>query len=347
MRAAFDEKLAGNFNFSRALDDQFGSSEIDTLDFLNQTTFAGNQIMLIKQIRTFCTVFVFLGLQLLACCHADLIVFGDSLSDVGNFSIATGGALPPSPLYFNGRFTNGPTWAERLAAAMDEPTPLPSLLGGTNYAFNGARASGASPYGTPDLVTQVETFLLTNGGVANPDDVFVIWAGANDIFYGAASGEVYFVPEAVQAIADAIRDLYDAGARNLVVLNLPLLGQTPFFNSSPPAASALNAATTGFNSLLSAQLDSLRSERRRLRIVDVNISHLFQSVTRYPKLFGLRNVIDSATLFDPYTGLGYALAPNVDPSRYLFWDSIHPTAQGHKIIAAYAFIDIKLHFRHR
>ena len=191
---------------------------------------------MIKQIRTVCCTLVFLGLQLLACSHADLVVFGDSLSDAGNFSVATGGALPPPTLYFHGQFSDGPVWTEPLATALDEPTPLPSLIGGTNYAFNGARA---------------------------------------------------------------------------------------------------------------AQLNSLRSELRRARIADVQISRLFQAITRYPRLFGLRNVVDSATLFDPVTGLGYALAPNVDPSRYLFWDSVHPTTKGHKIIAAYAFIDIEIHCRRR
>lgn len=299
--------------------------------------------MILNQIRTVLIAILFLGPQLWTSCKADLVIFGDSLSDEGNFYLASGGVLPPSPLYFNGRFSNDRVWTERLANAMDEPIPLPSLIGGTNYAFNGARASGVSPYGTPDLVTQVDTYLLANGGKADPDDTFVLWAGANDIFYGSAFGEVNFIPEAVQAISGAIRDLYDAGARNIVVLDLPLLGQTPFFNTVPAASSALNDATSYFNLLLSAQLQSLRRDLRRIRIADVKVSQLFQAVTRAPRLFGLRNVLDSATQFDAVTGLGYALVPNVDPNRYLFWDSIHPTGQGHRIIAAYAFIDIKLH----
>ncbi len=302
---------------------------------------------MMKRFQTFFCTLAFLGLQLWACCQADLVIFGDSLSDEGNFYVATGGAFPPTPLYFNGRFSNGPVWTERLATALDEPTALPSLMGGTNYAFNGARAAGASPYGTPDLVAQVDTYLLANGGEVNPDDVFVLWAGANDIFFGAASGEVNFVPQAVHAISGAIRDLYDAGARNIVVLDLPSLGQTPFFNTDAESSSAFNSLTNTFNSLLATELQSLRGKLRRIRIADVKISRLFQAATRTPRLFGLRNVVDSATLFDPVSGLGYSLAPNVDPSRYLFWDSIHPTAQGHKIIAAYAFLDIKLHCRRR
>ena len=35
---------------------------------------------------------------------SDIIVFGDSLSDVGNLSNMTGGAIPPDPPYWQGRF---------------------------------------------------------------------------------------------------------------------------------------------------------------------------------------------------------------------------------------------------
>ena len=76
--------------------------------------------MMIKQIRTVCCTIVFLGLQLLACCHADLHFFGDSLSEAGNFSVATGGALPPAPLYFNGRFSDGAIWNAGRSPGADQ-----------------------------------------------------------------------------------------------------------------------------------------------------------------------------------------------------------------------------------
>ena len=40
---------------------------------------------------------------------------GDSLSDPGNLYAATGGAQPQSPPYYEGRFSNGPVWAETVA----------------------------------------------------------------------------------------------------------------------------------------------------------------------------------------------------------------------------------------
>jgi thermolabile hemolysin len=302
---------------------------------------------MIRHFSLFLGYFAFVAIQFFSNCKAELYVFGDSLSDEGNFYLASGGALPPTPLYYEGRFSNGPVWTETLARLMDEPTPNPSLIGGTNYAFNGSRAAGASPYGTPDLMMQVFAFLSENGCVANPSDTFVVWAGANDVFFGSAFGEQNYVPNAVESVEQSVRMLYQAGARKIVVLDLPLLGQTPFFNKDPLASSALNAATESFNTLLARELRSLRRELRQARIADVRISKLFQTASRTPRLFGLRNVTDSATLFDPVSGLGYSLPPNVRPDQYLFWDSIHPTSQGHKIIASYAFLDIKLQCLHR
>ncbi len=36
---------------------------------------------------------------------SNVIVFGDSLSDVGNVFALTGGTVPPDPPYFQGRFS--------------------------------------------------------------------------------------------------------------------------------------------------------------------------------------------------------------------------------------------------
>src|SRR5215212_9183049 len=83
-----------------------------------------------------------------------LIVFGDSLSDVGNVSrrsVTRFGIQYPSPLfnYTTGRFTNGldtapparfytGVWHEQHARTfLNRPVATPSLEGGTDYAFGG------------------------------------------------------------------------------------------------------------------------------------------------------------------------------------------------------------------
>ena len=53
-------------------------------------------------------------------------VFGDSLSDVGNLYLATGGGAG-SPPYANGQFSNGPVWVQDLATKFGLPALRPSL----------------------------------------------------------------------------------------------------------------------------------------------------------------------------------------------------------------------------
>ncbi len=184
------------------------------------------------QLKSFAALVIVLALQITNC-RAAIYGFGDSLSETGNFYVASGGTLPPSPLYFDGRFSNGEAWVEHFAMALREPIPTPSFLGGTNAAINGARAAGDSPYGTPDLTKQVASYLLASGGTADPDDIFIVWAGENDIFFGASAGESDFIPSAIAGIRWSIEALYAVGGRSIVILNLPPLGQTPFFNSIP------------------------------------------------------------------------------------------------------------------
>src|SRR4051812_24277895 len=59
----------------------------------------------------------------------NLVVFGDSLSDVGNLSLSNGNIETPSPPYFAGRFSNGPLWVDTLASSLGEPPLQPSYVG--------------------------------------------------------------------------------------------------------------------------------------------------------------------------------------------------------------------------
>ena len=71
----------------------------------------------------------------------EVVVFGDSLSDSGNVFVATEAvlaeAIPVSPPYFQGRFSNGPVWVDILAEKLGLQL-RPFLQGGTNFAFGGA-----------------------------------------------------------------------------------------------------------------------------------------------------------------------------------------------------------------
>src|SRR5215212_9668487 len=104
-----------------------------------------------------------------------LVIFGDSLSDVGNVQTITSGLAPlvpptPGPYYFNGRYSNGPNFVETLAGGLGLGPVAPSVLGGTNYAHGGALATGTPPptgLVVQDIDDQVGQFLAAHP-VASP-----------------------------------------------------------------------------------------------------------------------------------------------------------------------------------
>ena len=115
---------------------------------------------------------------------SQLVVFGDSLSDNGNISLATQPALQP-PL----RFTTNPglVGIEHVADHLGL-TLAPSLTGGTDYAWGGAGIntnSPGTPAAVPTLTAQVDAYLA--GGNVDGRALYSIWGGANDIFYHATA----------------------------------------------------------------------------------------------------------------------------------------------------------------
>lgn len=72
---------------------------------------------------------------------SSLVVFGDSLSDVGNIASATLGIYPGST-YYNDRFSNGPVWVEALSVDLGLGTIQRSTAGGNDFAYGGAQTTG-------------------------------------------------------------------------------------------------------------------------------------------------------------------------------------------------------------
>ena len=120
---------------------------------------------------------------------SELVAFGTSMTDSGNVAIASpailGFSAPPSPPYYMGRFTNGPTWLDVLADKLGVERPMPSLSGGTNYAWGGATTGSIdNTSGVVDMDDQVATYLSERTPSGN--ELFVISgvAAANDFAEG-------------------------------------------------------------------------------------------------------------------------------------------------------------------
>ncbi len=262
-----------------------------------------------------------------------IVVFGDSLCDTGNVFLATSlltpeNVTPPSPPFYQGRFSNGPVWIERLADRLGLEVQ-PSFAEGTNYAFGGAETGpGLSRLGSFNIHTQVEIY-LDESPTPGESDLFVIWGGANDLLGSIETGKPFDAAASVENLADSISALYDGGATRFFVPNLPPMGRTPWLGSLGRQAEADQMAAD-FNAALDLRLGLLRSELDA-SIEQLDVHSLYLQVLADPTGYGLANVTDSA--------LNEASGEIVDdPQTYLFWDDVHPTGTAHQIIADRAAI---------
>jgi thermolabile hemolysin len=258
---------------------------------------------------------------------SQVISFGDSLSDTGNLFTLTGGAIPPQPLYFDGRTSNGPVWVELLS--IDLGVTL------NNYAYAGAQTGSGNVNGAfPGLVEQVDAFQADlGGGSADSGALYTVWIGANNFcqtcFIPGVDDPQEFVERGVTETVTAIGRLLAAGAQKILVLNLPDLGLTPRGRSSG-IGSALSQVTDGWNQGLAAGLATLPIPE--LRTIDT--AQFLRDIVTDPASFGLSNVEDACLA----VGCNLqTLDPTLDPDGYLFWDDIHPTRVTHAILADIAY----------
>lgn len=161
---------------------------------------------------------------------SNIYAIGDSLTDIGN--------APDTPITTPG----GSIYVSVLASGLGLGI-APSNSGGTDYAYAGA-TTGPLPFptsGAPiqSMQYQVQSYLSSTGGRANPNGLYVVWGGANDVTqaltYAATQS---FTPAQTTAfglslvnvstsnIMGIVSELHKAGANYFIVSNLPNLGQT-------------------------------------------------------------------------------------------------------------------------
>jgi len=284
-----------------------------------------------------------------------VISFGDSLSDAGNIGLAPaqagglGGAFGPSQSFT----TNpDPVMVELLARYFGYANNA-SLAGGTNFAWGGAcaRPAAAAPCtNNPNPATRLDAQIGQHlgAGSADPRALYTVWMGANDLFgaipvwasnpaTASANASAGGIPVA-QAVVGQVGRLQAAGARNIIVLNLPDLGVTPQFSSGPAAAAGplASLATISFNTALSQGLAQVGTG-----VIPINFFGLANEVRANPAAFGLTNVTGVAcTTSNSILCTPNSLAaPNAN-NTYLFADGVHPTGAAHRLLAEVAVATI-------
>jgi phospholipase/lecithinase/hemolysin len=274
------------------------------------------------------------------------VVFGDSLSDPGNAFVLSrklevppfDNLIPDAP-YARGalHFSNGPTWVEQLSL-LDHALPSagPGFLrpkAFSNYAVGGARARLAGPV---DLSAQVRVFNDEFGGQAPAGALYVVWTGGNDVRdalealgtdpTGAASA--FIIQQAIFSIRDNLLVLHGSGARKFLVPNAPDIGLAPAVRLLGPAAQgAASFLSAQFNSGLELTLQGLESALG-VEIVRLDVFGILHEVVADPAGFGLTDVTATCIRLN-VTVRAFCERPG----QFLFWDGIHPTVAGHRILA--------------
>ena len=287
--------------------------------------------------------------------YDDIISFGDSLSDVGNVVGVTdpGNAPLINGYYQQTHFSDNIVWVEWLANFWNLPTrtpgrgnvtTLPPQPNGNVWAWGGSEAASGTvqPDGVnepiPNLQLEVSQYLANN--TVNPNALYTIWSGANNLLVGGKFGP-QAAADAVDSVKDVLKTLEAAGARHFVVLNMPKLGDTPEAQAGGVIDETIaNEFATVYNDVLEAVLFELRHDP----LFDADIF----DVDTFSEL---ELVVDTVKSGEPYTpdffvpgdpvtitnvtdqGLDFFNNTGTFPPGYLFWDDIHPTTQGHQVVA--------------
>ncbi len=294
----------------------------------------------------------------------NIIVFGDSLSDMGNNTWIHATGAPITSLDKQG---NKNTWVNYLSEKLfKSPTynstklRVSPLTHSVNYAYASADTSAdylnadwpnATPIPkvntecqnpgllknsqgdvtsvcVPGLLKQIDLYLKDVDQKPNSNSVFFIWTGANDLFYKLPAGQSpeQIIATAITHIVQAKNTLIEHGvpAQQIYVLNLPDLAKTPYAIKN--SLKQLTEISIAFNQGLMAELT--KSDQTHPGIPSshiISIFDLLNDIVQNPGKFLVNNVTQSCS------------ENNESPlcNGYLFFDLKHPTAAMHNVIADY------------
>ncbi|KAG6699502.1 hypothetical protein I3842_08G069800 [Carya illinoinensis] len=270
-----------------------------------------------------------------------------------------------------GRFGNGKVPSDLIAeelgikelvpAYLDPHLQPQDLITGVCFASGG---SGYDPL-TPKLVSvlsmsdQLEMFKEYKEklkGIVGEErtnfilskSLFLVVAGSDDIantyFVSHARELEYDVPSYTDLMLDKattfFKEIYEQGARRIGVLSAPPIGCVPSQRTLAggilrQCSEKYNQAAKLFNMKLSASLDSLNRNLPNSKMIYLDVYSPLLDLIENPKKYGFEfanegccgtGKIEVAILCNP------ASPTCTDASKYIFWDSYHPTEAAYRTL---------------
>ncbi len=216
-----------------------------------------------------------------------MVFFGDSLSDNGNLYQILLKFLPKSPPYFEGRFSNGYTWAERVGKYYQDKKSMDYLI----YAYGGATAIFHLPttksISPTTLSIEVDHYLLNALFQDKSKALYAIWIGGNDYIFNPDVDPETETDKVVAAIVSATKQLASYGARNFLFLNLPDFSNIPFAkqNASNGSLEKLQHLAQLHNQKLQSAIAELKKVYPDMKIDYIDVYHILNDVIDDPNKY--------------------------------------------------------------
>ncbi|KAG0206026.1 Protein OS-9 [Mortierella sp. GBA30] len=271
----------------------------------------------------------------------NLVVFGDSYSDINNVYTLTNKTWPLAS-YDQGRFSNGPLWSEHVAKAKQYRL--------TSFAYGSATSDStliqglsgpASSIPVPGFIQQIDTLYAPK---ANKNDasktLFVVNFQGNDFFFDPTMNP----QKVIDRLDQGIQRLVQLGARNILVIENFDYGLIPYLNTSASNAAAFSALAAkeqedykGLEKKLtkaygrsvgSRPFRTCKGNSKKVNLGYFKLGefykHLYQS--RQLKRLGITDVIHGCVSNDYKTVC-------TDAGKHFFWDAFHPSKKVHQEVA--------------
>lgn len=275
-----------------------------------------------------------------------LYAFGDSYSDNGagqNFTqtlsmqkVKDAQELPSS-LYWEGRWSNGPTAVESLAHTLNVPL--------TDYAIGGAKSGNGNyyawmePFRNTGVFGQINDHLkATPTHKADPNALYFIFVSANDFFEWADFSH----PESIDALSQksvaniqkATETLVTAGAKHVMVVGSTDLSHVP----AVVQGNQVNNAAR-YQRVLEQKLPAVLAKIAKVRNVSVIY---FDHLAFSNKLRAAPAVAGFKDLDTPCQPTYPDVKPVCEsPDTHYYWDEWHPTRKVHTLAAEAMFETLK------
>ena len=276
---------------------------------------------------------------------SSVVSFGDSLSDVGTYSVGAVKALGGVKYTINS--PESKNWIELLAAQLRQKTPCAAQTGldgdpaqgfsvpvinhagCTAYAQGGARVTNPIGQGnkltggssttlgllTVPVAAQIQNHLTASGGAFKGDEIIFVAAGSNDVAVqlaalgagGNPATSVTAMGIAGAELASHVNNLIlGKGAKYVVVMNLPDLSNTPQSTINEMVAPGTKALINAMVAAFNAQLRQDLANTANIAYIDAY--EFSRDLVSNPVQYGLINVTSPACDLSPARNfLGSAL----------------------------------------